>query len=343
MTPGRSRAPPICSAPHVSRGGASIACRKIAGRWTRRRPTLCRGCATRRAYRRRLRRARRSQDRLYHAGDAALPADPQSLCRRRVRSERAAPGGGVPPRGFPACRGRMRDRGEPGAGSAAARAPYDRHAVGAAVGACMAAIEVVDDRYELPDARRTDLDRRRLLQYGLRPGRAGRAGRDLDLAGVRGRMTINGAEVGTGRGGDILGHPLEALTWLANALVARGRSLKAGEFLHLGSVVETRPGRGRRSDQWARGARLGACPFQLAASRGQGRPGATIYRGQRFLGGRCRERRARAQVAGQAIFQVLEAVENAVGHHQIARPTKIQTSKVRKLSATITARHRSGP
>ena len=64
--------------------------------------------------------------------------------------------------------------------------------------------------------------------------------RALDLAALRGRLTINGAEVGTGRGGDILGHPLEALAWLANALASRGQYLKAGEFVLLGSVVETR-------------------------------------------------------------------------------------------------------
>ncbi len=64
--------------------------------------------------------------------------------------------------------------------------------------------------------------------------------RELDLTGVAGRMRINGSEVGSGRGGDILGHPLTALAWLANALAARGRTLAAGEFVLLGSVVETR-------------------------------------------------------------------------------------------------------
>jgi 2-keto-4-pentenoate hydratase len=63
--------------------------------------------------------------------------------------------------------------------------------------------------------------------------------RALDLAALHGRMTINGVEVGTGQGGDILGHPLEALAWLANALAARGGQLEAGEFVLLGSVVET--------------------------------------------------------------------------------------------------------
>ena len=64
--------------------------------------------------------------------------------------------------------------------------------------------------------------------------------RALDFDGAAWSLTINGAEVGSGSGGDILGHPLEALAWLANALASRGQSLKAGEFVLLGSVVETR-------------------------------------------------------------------------------------------------------
>jgi 2-keto-4-pentenoate hydratase len=52
-------------------------------------------------------------------------------------------------------------------------------------------------------------------------------------------MAINGREVGQGRGGDILGHPLEALAWLANGMSSRGRSLADGELVLLGSVVQT--------------------------------------------------------------------------------------------------------
>jgi 2-oxo-3-hexenedioate decarboxylase/2-keto-4-pentenoate hydratase len=63
---------------------------------------------------------------------------------------------------------------------------------------------------------------------------------ELDLAALEGSMTINGSAVGRGRGGDILGHPLRALAWLANALAARGRALQPGEFVLLGSVVQTR-------------------------------------------------------------------------------------------------------
>ncbi len=53
-------------------------------------------------------------------------------------------------------------------------------------------------------------------------------------------MAINGAVAGRGHGRDILGHPLEALAGLANSLAARGRALRAGEFVLLGSLVATK-------------------------------------------------------------------------------------------------------
>ncbi len=120
-------------------------------------------------------------------------------------------------------------------------APYDRHNVGDAVGACMAAIEVVDDRYENYRA----LDPLTLVaddffHAGCVLGRAVADWRSLDLPALAGRMLINGDEVGSGQGGDVLGHPLSALAWLANLCAAHHRPLRAGIFVLLGSVVETR-------------------------------------------------------------------------------------------------------
>jgi 2-keto-4-pentenoate hydratase len=37
-----------------------------------------------------------------------------------------------------------------------------------------------------------------------------------------------------------MGHPFEALAWLANLRARSGLGLRAGEFVLLGSVVETR-------------------------------------------------------------------------------------------------------
>jgi 2-keto-4-pentenoate hydratase len=122
-----------------------------------------------------------------------------------------------------------------------AGAPYDRARVGAAVGACMAAIEVVDDRYE--DYRTFDTPTLVADDFFNAACVLGPPVEDwsaLDLAAARGRMTINGAEVGAGRGGDILGDPLAALAWLADMRAGRGRPLRAGEFVLLGSVVETK-------------------------------------------------------------------------------------------------------
>jgi 2-keto-4-pentenoate hydratase len=121
----------------------------------------------------------------------------------------------------------------------ASAAPYDRHRVASAVGACMAAIEIVDDRYQ--DYRALDpwtLVADDFFHVGCVLGPSVTGWRDLDLAALSGRMTINGQEVGHGRGSDVLGHPLEALAWLAN-LRTRDH-LRAGIFVLLGSVVETR-------------------------------------------------------------------------------------------------------
>jgi 2-oxo-3-hexenedioate decarboxylase/2-keto-4-pentenoate hydratase len=53
-------------------------------------------------------------------------------------------------------------------------------------------------------------------------------------------MSINGIEVGSGVSSDIMGHPFEALAWLANTAVQHGNPLRAGEIVFLGSIVETK-------------------------------------------------------------------------------------------------------
>ena len=122
-----------------------------------------------------------------------------------------------------------------------AAAPYRRDDVALAVGACMAAIEIVDDRYR--DFRSLDvatLIADDFFHAGAVLGAPVSDWRGLDLAGARGGMTINGEPVGTGHGADIMGHPFEALAWLANAQGLQNRRLAADAVILLGSVVETR-------------------------------------------------------------------------------------------------------
>ncbi len=123
----------------------------------------------------------------------------------------------------------------------AAGAPYDRDAVAGAVAACMAAVEIVDDgdvdydRFDAPF-----LVAANGFNRGCVLGPEVTGWRRLDLAALRGRMTVGDELVGEGSGADVLGHPLEALAWLANSLVGRGRMLRAGEVVLTGSVVATR-------------------------------------------------------------------------------------------------------
>jgi len=118
--------------------------------------------------------------------------------------------------------------------------PHDRESVAGAVGAMMAAIELVDERYaDWPSLDAHTLTADDFFNAGavLAPPVAG--WRSLDLAGLAGEMWVNGASVGRGTGGAVLGHPLNALAWLADTAAAAGMPLKAGEFVLLGSVVKT--------------------------------------------------------------------------------------------------------
>ena len=120
-------------------------------------------------------------------------------------------------------------------------APFDRASVAAAVEACMAAIEIVDDRYD--DFRALDtptLIADDFFSAGAVLGPPVVDWRGVDLAAAGGAMAINGAPVGAGTGADVMGHPFEALTWLANHAAASGRPLRARDVVLTGSVVETK-------------------------------------------------------------------------------------------------------
>jgi 2-oxo-3-hexenedioate decarboxylase/2-keto-4-pentenoate hydratase len=125
---------------------------------------------------------------------------------------------------------------------APAGAPVDRESAGKAVGAVMACIELVDERYEnfrtlgVPTLIADDF-----FNSGCVLGDPVRDWSKLELDKLRGVTYVNGVEAGRGTGALVMGHPLEALAWLANSRARHGLDpLRAGEFVTLGSVVETR-------------------------------------------------------------------------------------------------------
>src|SRR5690606_1456491 len=109
-------------------------------------------------------------------------------------------------------------------------APFTGEALRDSVAAYYAAIEIVDDRYV--DWRATDAATLIADDYfaaGAVLGPEVPAAAAGDIAEAVGVTFINGVEVGRGLGRDVLGHPLNALAWLANSLTDRGIGLEAGE------------------------------------------------------------------------------------------------------------------
>ena len=128
-----------------------------------------------------------------------------------------------------------------GADLTARNAPFSGDDAGRAVAAYRAAIEIVDDRYV--DWRATDPETLIADDYfaaGAVLGPEVPAATLADAAAVTGATLINGVEVGRGQGSDVLGHPHNALAWLANSLAERGISLRRGEIVLTGSLVETK-------------------------------------------------------------------------------------------------------
>lgn len=118
--------------------------------------------------------------------------------------------------------------------------PFTAERVRAAVGAVMAAIEIVDDRYVDWQSTGTPMlvvdD---FFAAGSVLGREHDPAALPDLATLQGRILIDGVEAGTGIGADVLGHPYAALAWLAGHALERGMPLRAGETVLLGSLVRT--------------------------------------------------------------------------------------------------------
>jgi len=120
-------------------------------------------------------------------------------------------------------------------------AALSRDDVAAVVAGASAAIEIVDDRYD---------DWRSLGAPTLIADDFFAAGHVLgsevpasdlgDLAAATGVTIVSGVEAGRGVGADVLGHPFEAVLWLAGHLATLGRRIEAGETVLTGSLVETR-------------------------------------------------------------------------------------------------------
>jgi 2-keto-4-pentenoate hydratase len=119
-------------------------------------------------------------------------------------------------------------------------APFTRDSVAGSIECYLPAIEIVDDRYvkwETLGAPTLIADD--FFAAGIVLGQPVARTAVADLVDVEGRALINGQETGRGTGADVLGHPHNALAWLANHLASQGTGLRAGEIVMTGSLVKT--------------------------------------------------------------------------------------------------------
>ncbi|MBU8539729.1 2-keto-4-pentenoate hydratase [Falsiroseomonas tokyonensis] len=117
--------------------------------------------------------------------------------------------------------------------------PCSREQAQSAVAEVFAAIEIVEKRYDDLAALGTPtLIADQVFHAGGVIGAPAAGWRGLDLGATRGRMQVGGELRGEGLGADLLGHPMEALAWLAaSPAAAVFGGLRAGQVVFLGSVT----------------------------------------------------------------------------------------------------------
>lgn len=115
--------------------------------------------------------------------------------------------------------------------------PVDAEAAAAAVGRIFPAAEIVDDRYgDFRGFGVPALIGDFFFHSGIVLGAPVPDWRRLDLAAVIGTTRVNGEARVTGRGADVLGHPMRSLAILADRLREIGRRLEPGQIVMTGSL-----------------------------------------------------------------------------------------------------------
>ena len=119
------------------------------------------------------------------------------------------------------------------------KAPWDRKSITRFVGAMLPAIEVVGHRFaDWPAYFGPTLAADNAVNRGWVHGAPTDAWRNLDLAEHAVSLRVNGEKRLTGSGANVLGHPLNAVAWLANTLPDHGLRLRSGDYVTTGVCTD---------------------------------------------------------------------------------------------------------
>lgn len=117
-------------------------------------------------------------------------------------------------------------------------APWTVERIAEVVAAVMPAIEIVDDRYEdFKAAGAGTIIADNAFNAGSILGPETTDWQHLQLDKLTARTVIDGKEVATGLSDELLGHPLNALVWIANRYAGQRRTLQGGRFVSLGTIT----------------------------------------------------------------------------------------------------------
>jgi 2-keto-4-pentenoate hydratase len=118
--------------------------------------------------------------------------------------------------------------------------PASRLDVVDAVDLVVPVVEVVDSRIRGWEVTASTAVADNTLAARLLPGDRTTAG-DVDLVREGVEVLVDGERRATGVGAAVLGHPADAVAWLAEALPEHGDALRAGDVVTTGSITEPVP------------------------------------------------------------------------------------------------------
>ena len=116
---------------------------------------------------------------------------------------------------------------------------HDRESIAPFVGDLYPAIELVEHHFaDIKRVTPVSLAADNAVHGAWIHGEPVASWRDIDLAAQPTRLLVNGEENMTGSGGNVLGHPLEVVAWLANELPRYGLRLSGGDFVTTGVTTD---------------------------------------------------------------------------------------------------------